>query len=121
MKGRHFAGVAVAAVGLMLAGRIAFSQSQPPTQGAAVGETPAWFLQGSFPDPGGRTIVDPGGHVTVPPLAGVGGRGASGPGAVAERNVPAVGETPGCRRSPLCGNPLGGPRPSLPRGQWKQT
>src|SRR5258706_13262333 len=79
MKGRHFAGVAVAAVGLILAGRIAFSQSQPPTQGAAAGETPAWFLQGSFPDPGGRTIVEPGGHVTVPGRdGGAGARGAAG-------------------------------------------
>ena len=75
--------------------------------GQAVAETPVWFLQGSFPDPGGRTIVDRSGHVTVPP------RG--------ESPVPAAGGTPGCRRSPVCGNRLGRTRQSLQRVQWKQT
>ncbi len=121
MNRRHVATVVALSIGVILSGAPGISESQPQTDGPAVGGTPAWFLQGSFPDPGGRTIVDPGGHVTVPPLAGVGGRGASGPGAVAERNVPAVGETPGCRRSPLCGNRLGRPRQSLQRVQWKQT
>ena len=68
----------------MLAASVAFSQSKPPIEGPAVGETPAWFLQGSFPDPTGRTIVEPGGKVTVPARAGgAGGRGAGGRGAAA--------------------------------------
>jgi DNA-binding beta-propeller fold protein YncE len=92
----------------MLQGALGVSQTQPPAEGPAVDGTPAWFLQGSFPDPTGRTIVDPGGRVTVPP-----------------RNTalapPAVAATPGCRRSPLCGNRLGRPRQSLQHVQWTQT
>src|SRR3989454_3925082 len=121
MRRRSFAEVAAVALGITLAGTLAFSQSQPPTEGPAVGGTPAWFLQGSFPDPTGRTIVDPSGHVTVPPRSGGGGRGTAGNAAVAAPPAPAVGETPGCRRSPLCGNRLGRARQSLQRVQWKQT
>lgn len=98
------------ALGMIPSGTLAVSQSQAPTEGPAVGETPAWFLQGSFPDPGGRTVVDPGGHVTVPPRGGSGGLGA-----------PAAGGTPACRHSPLCGNRLGRGRQTLQRVQWKQT
>src|SRR5204863_692267 len=112
MEGRNVAGGVALALGVILSGTLGISQSQPPTGGPAVGETPAWFLQGSFPDPTGRTIVDPGGHVTVPP------RSAAGSTAVP---APAAGETPGCRRSPVCGNRLGRTRQSLQRVQWKQT
>src|SRR5215510_7751197 len=31
----------------------AFAQTQPPTHGPAENGSPAWFLRGSFPDPGG--------------------------------------------------------------------
>jgi hypothetical protein len=126
MKDRNFA--AVVALGVMLAASVAFSQSKPPTEGPAVGETPAWFLQGSFPDPTGRTIVEPGGKVTVPPRAG--GAGGRGAGAAAARGAgagaPAIGPDgeatpPGCRRSPLCGRRGGTARQSLQRVQWKQT
>lgn len=76
LPGRSFIGGL--AFGVMLAATFAHSQTKPPTEGPAVGETPAWFLQGSFPDPTGRTIVEPGGKVTVPPRAGgAGGRGAN--------------------------------------------
>src|SRR5437773_5029891 len=112
MKGRNLAGVVALSLGMILSGTPGVCESQPPTEGPAVGETPAWFLQGSFPDPTGRTIVDPGGHVTVPP------RSAAGSTAVP---APAAGETPGCRRSPVCGNRLGRTRQSLQRVQWKQT
>jgi NHL repeat-containing protein len=98
------------ALAMLLTGTRGLSQSQPPTAGPAVGDTPAWFLQGSFPDPGGRTVVEPGGHVTVPPRSGSGGLGA-----------PAAGATPACRHSPLCGNRLGRARQTLQRVQWKQT
>jgi len=118
MKGRNFAGVAAAALGVILTGTLGFSQSQAPTEGPAVGATPAWFLQGSFPDPTGRTIVDANGHVTVPPRSDGPGRGAaSGAGG----RGAAAGGIPGCSRSPLCGRRGGFPRQGLQRVQWKQT
>src|SRR6186997_2169825 len=55
-----------AAIGIIVGGTLLFSQTQPPIEGPAAGGSPAWFLQGSFPDPGGRTIVEPGGKVTIP-------------------------------------------------------
>ena len=124
MKGRHFTGVAAVVLGVVLAATLVSSQSRPPTEGPAVGETPAWFLQGSFPDPTGRTIVDAKGNVTVPPRPdGPGGRGAGRGGAdapaAAAPGVEAV--PPPCRRSPLCGRRGGTPRQSLQRVQWKQT
>ena len=122
MTERNVAGIAAAAL-VVLSGTLAFSQSQPPTQGPAVGATPAWFLQGSFPDPGGRTVVEPGGKVTVPGReGGAGGRGAGGRGASARgTGVTAPAGVPGCSHSPLCGRRGGIPRQSLQRIQWKQT
>jgi DNA-binding beta-propeller fold protein YncE len=114
MTERNVAGIAAAAL-VVLSGTLAFSQSQPPTQGPAVGGTPAWFLQGSFPDPTGRTIVEPGGKVTVPGREG--GAGGRGRGA----GVTAPAGVPGCNHSPLCGRRGGIPRQSLQRVQWKQT
>src|SRR5688500_16646213 len=102
MKGRYFA--AVVALGVISASTLTFSQSKPPIEGPAAGETPAWFLQGSFQDPTGRTIVEPGGKVTVPPRGG--GAGGRGAGAAAARGAgagaPAIGPDgdvipPGCR------------------------
>jgi hypothetical protein len=121
MEGRSFAGVVAVALGMILSGTLGLSQSQPPTEGQAVGETPAWFLQGSFPDPTGRSIVDASGRVTVPPRSDGAGRGAAGNTAVAAPPAPGVGETPPCRRSPVCGNRVGRTRQSLQRVQWKQT
>lgn len=121
MEGRTFAGVVALALGMMLSVTLGTSASQQPTEGQADGVRPAWFLQGSFPDPGGRTIVDPRGQVTVPSRGGGGGRGAAGDTALAASPAPAVGETPACRRSPLCGNRLGRARQSLQRVQWRQT
>jgi hypothetical protein len=121
MKRRTFAGVAVLVLGVMLGARSGVSQTQPPKEGPAAGATPAWFLQGSFPDPTGRTIVDANGTVTVPPREGRGGRGAAGNSTAAAPPATAAGETPPCRRSPLCGNRLGRARQSLQRVQWKQT
>jgi DNA-binding beta-propeller fold protein YncE len=123
MKGRSFAGVM--AFGVMLVATVVFSQTKPPIDGPAVGETPAWFLQGSFPDPTGRTIVEPGGKVTVPARAGGAGRGGGARGAgapaAARGTAPVAGAVPGCSRSPLCGRRGGTPRQSLQRVQWKQT
>ena len=93
MKGRNFAGVAAVALGMILGGTLGISQSQPPTEGPAVGGTPAWFLQGSFPDPTGRTIVDPSGRVTVPPRSG-GPRPRRGRQHRGAPPAPAAAETP---------------------------
>src|SRR5881396_1480106 len=70
MNARNFARVAVAALGGILTATGALAQTQPATHGPAEGGSPAWFLQGSFPDPGGNTVVDPGGRVTIPPRTG---------------------------------------------------
>ena len=105
MTERTVAGIAATAL-VVLSGTLAFSQSQSPTQGPAVGSTPAWFLQGSFPDPGGRTIVESGGKVTVPGREGGAGNrgGGAGRGASARgAGVTAPAGVPGCNRSPLCG------------------
>ena len=118
MKGR-FTGVV--ALGVLLAATLAFSQTKPAVEGPAVGETPAWFLQGSFPDPTGRTIVEPGGKVTVPPREGGAGRGSGQSAGAARGAAPSAGAVPGCSRSPLCGRRGGTPRQSLQRVQWKQT
>ena len=109
MKKRDFAGVAAVALGLMLAGAPALSQTRPPTEGPAVDGSPAWYLQGSFPDPGGRTIVDPNGHVTTVPRSEAGGYSTT------------TGGTPGCSGSPVCGRRDGSSRQSLQRVQWEQT
>jgi hypothetical protein len=109
MKRRHVVGAGALILVLFFTTTLALSQSRPPTEGPAVRETPAWFLQGSFPDPGGRTVVDPDGRVTTPPRGGTGGSGA------------AAGGTPACGHSPLCGNRLGRGRQTLQRVQWKQT
>src|SRR5687768_18245935 len=113
MKGRSFA--AVVAFGVISAATLTFSQSKPPIEGPAVGETPAWFLQGSFPDPTGRTIVEPGGKVTVPAReGGPGGRGGgargASPGGAVATGPDGEPTPPPCRRSPLCGRRSGTPR-----------
>src|SRR4029434_3855265 len=98
MNARNFAGVAVATLVSTL---IAVAQTQPATRGPAEGGSPAWFLQGSFPDPGGHTVVDAEGHVAIPPRGGA-ARGAATPAPAAA----ALPRTPGCSRSPVCGNRL---------------
>jgi NHL repeat len=112
MRGRSLAAAVAPAIGVVLAGTLALSQSPPPTMGPAVGGSPAWFLQESFPDPTGRTIVDASGHVTVPPRSAAPAPPAS---------APTVAPTPGCRQSPLCGSRLGRSRQSVQHVEWKQT
>ena len=81
--------------------RTVITQSPRTTQGPAVDGSPEWFLQGSFPDPTGRTIVEANGLVTVPARGG-------GPGQVATAApAGAIVDTPPCRRSPLCGKRAG--------------
>jgi hypothetical protein len=106
----------VVALGAMSSAVPLFSQTQPRAQGPAVDRSPAWFLQGSFPDPTGRTIVDRDGRVTIPPRSS--GTAAT---AGAASTASPIADTPPCRRSPLCGNRLGRTRQSLQRVQWKQA
>src|SRR6185369_3893257 len=102
-------------LGVMLSGVSMRSQALRLTQGPAADGSPAWFLQGSFPDPTGRTIVDATGRVTVPPRgSGLGPSAAAAP-------AGAIVDTPACRRSPLCGKRSGISRQSLQRVQWRQA
>jgi hypothetical protein len=73
----------------------------------------SWTLQGSFPDPGGRTQVEAGGQVTVTP------RPATMP------HPTGFAEVPNCSHSPVCDNRVGGVgitgRQQLQRIEWKQS
>ena len=100
MNARTFS--AIVFVATVLISTAVFAQSQPPTRGPAENGAPAWFLQGSFPDPGGNTVVDADGHVTVPARSAAPAR----PAAATAAPAPALPRTPGCSRSPLCGNRL---------------
>jgi hypothetical protein len=93
------------------------SQTPPPARGPAENGTPAWFLQGSVPDPGGNTSVAADGTVTVLPR---GGRGAR-PLADAADAAPRLAPTPPCTRAPICGNRVTPGRQSLQRVQFEQT
>jgi len=109
MNARNFTRV----VSVVLISTGILAQTQPPTRGPADNGSPAWFLQGSFPDPGGNTVVDADGRVTVP------ARGAA-PARAAATPAQPLPRTPGCSRSPLCGNRLTPGRQSLQRVQWEQ-
>jgi hypothetical protein len=67
MNKRNFAGLAAVALGMIFTAAWAFSQAG---EGAGNSPSPGWFLQSSFPDPTGRTMVDANGQVTVLPRAG---------------------------------------------------
>src|SRR3984885_15939602 len=77
LNGRNFTWIAAMALGTVFTATSAFSQTQgPPTSGPAEGGSPAWFFQGSFPDPTGGTMVAEGGEVTVLPRTPAAGRSA---------------------------------------------
>jgi hypothetical protein len=95
-------------LGLLLAATSASSQTVPPTQGPAENGQPAWFLQGSYPDPTGFTMVDEAGQVTVTP------REARPP------RAPGADSGPSCSHSPICGRRGGKARGAMQRVQWKQ-
>jgi len=120
MNPRNAGGVAVAIVGVVYISMSVSGQSQPPTRGPAEGGSPAWFLQGSFPDPGGNTVVDAEGRVTVPVRAAGTARALPAPATTVAPSQP-LPRTPGCSRSPLCGNRLAPGRQALQRVQWEQT
>jgi hypothetical protein len=98
----------VAALGLFVTA--AMAETQPPTSGPAVNGTPAWFLQGSYPDPTGWTIVKPGGEVSVIP------RDQRQPRSMFPRDG-----LPPCSHSTMCGRKGGKPRSGLQRVEYKQT
>lgn len=108
---RRLVGMAASGIVLTLAASHLSSQSRPPTEGPAADGSPAWFLQGSFPDPGGSTIVDATGRVTIRPRTA----------GAAEAPAPSTVSTPPCTGSPLCGKRRGLARQDLQRVQWKQT
>jgi hypothetical protein len=109
MRQLALAGTAIMALVAGMA-TITFAQTVPPTRGPAAGGQPAWFLQGSFPDPTGFTATAPGGVVTVLP------RPTTPP-------QLAIPNPPNCRRGPECGNRMPGfkPRGQMQRVQWEQT
>jgi hypothetical protein len=128
MRSRHLAGFEALFLGVLLGGASLLSQSSRAsapsatepiraraTSGPAIDGSPAWFLQGSFPDPTGRTVVDAAGRVTIPPRGN--GTGVS----LVAAPAGAIVDTPPCRRSPLCGKRSGISRQSLQRVQWQQT
>ena len=123
MNYRSFAAGSTIALGVMLGGTAGYAQSQSPTQGPAVDGSPAWFLQGSFPDPTGRTIVDSGGRVMIAPPNTAPAEVRLKPDTTTVPLKPdtTVVETPACRRSPLCGKRGSRTRQSLQRVQWQQT
>jgi NHL repeat len=113
MNARNFSEVRVAAT-IAIFTATAFAQTQPPARGPAENGSPAWSLQGSFPDPGGNTIVDASGHVTIPPRT----PGAAPPAPVTANAIP---RTPACSRSPVCENRIAPGRQALQRVEWEQT
>ncbi len=102
--------IATAALLVFACATTSAAQSVPPVRGPAERGQPAWFLQGSFPDPTGYTATAPGGIVTVLP------RPATPP-------VLALPNPPPCRGAPHCGNRQAGApkRSDMQRVQWEQT
>jgi len=98
--------IALLSVALMVPA--AWSQTVPPTEGPAMHGQPAWYLQGSFPDPTGFTLVDPDGHVSVVP------REQRGP------RAPSADSGPSCSHSPICGRRGGKARGAMQRVEWAQ-
>ena len=104
-------GMALGALGAALIVTGALAQTVPPTKGPAANGSPAWFMQGSFPDPGGRTSVDATGKVTVIP------RPEGAPFAAGARPA----SMQGCRHTTVCQNRNGPPRGQMQRVQWAQN
>jgi hypothetical protein len=98
----------VVATSLLFASLPAPSQTVAPTQGPAENGQPAWFLQGSYPDPTGYTLVDEGGKVTTTPKESRPAR------------IPGSDSGPNCSHSPICGRRNGKARSDMQRVEWKQ-
>ena len=107
MKQLSLAGAATAVFFAGTAATIAIAQTVPPTRGPAENGQPAWFLQGSFPDPTGFTSTAPGGKVTVVPRVPL------------KLDLP---NPPNCIKAPECGNRMPGAakRSDMQRVQWEQ-
>lgn len=77
MNRGHIAGMVAIAAAIALSATLARAQSQAvPMSGPAENGSPAWFLQGSFQDPGGGTEVSADGTVSVLPRGNRTGGGA---------------------------------------------
>src|SRR5262245_59938229 len=113
MNARNLAAVAIVVLGAILMSSSLFAQTQVPASGPAEGGSPAWFLQRSFPDPTGNTVVDADGHVTVLPR--------TAPGALLPPASNGSPRTPACAGSPICGNRITPGRQALQRVQWEQA
>jgi hypothetical protein len=114
-------------LGLAMTTGVALAQNH-----AGLGREPlSWTLQGSFPDPGGRTDVQAGGQVTVTPKPATTASpesartaaSASGPASVSGQ--PGSSLVPFCSHSPVCDNHMAGvgtkTRQQLQRVEWKQN
>jgi sugar lactone lactonase YvrE len=104
----HNCATVVVALGTVLAARALHAQTVPPTQGPSENGQPAWFLQGSYPDPTGFTLVDEDGRVSVIPKEARPAR------------IPGADSGPNCSHSPICGRRGGKPRGEMQRVEWKQ-
>jgi hypothetical protein len=102
--------LAGAALAVAFTTNFAAGQTQPPTSGPAQNGSPAWYLQGTFPDPTGWTMVKPGGQVEVIPR---------------EQRTPRAmfpdDGLPPCSHSIVCGRKGGLPRNQMQRVEYKQT
>jgi hypothetical protein len=107
MKQRNPAAIAFVPA-MLVAVTAVCAQSVPPTQGPSENGQPAWFLQGSYPDPTGFTLVDADGHVNViPPEA-------------RPPRIPGSDSVPNCSHSAICTRHGGNARSALQRVEWKQ-
>ena len=80
------------AIILLFAATSAFAQSHAvPSSGPAENGSPAWFLQGSFPDPEGSASVSADGKVTILPKGN-------------RQQLTVIEGVPNCSHSPVCGN-----------------
>jgi hypothetical protein len=128
MKRHMLAGAAALALGAGLLAGAAVSQTPAAGQAAPVNRvpavqfatnggpaqdgTPAWYIRGSHPDPGGRTRTERGGKVTIVEVPPSDRRQGVPPGA----EIP-----PPCRNSPICSNPIGPSRGAMQRVTYEQT
>src|SRR5271169_6362345 len=88
---KSLARITATAIIQLFAATSVFAQSQAvPASGPAENGSPAWFLQGSFPDPEGSASVSADGKVTILP------RG--------NRRDTVIEGVPNCSHSPVCGN-----------------
>jgi sugar lactone lactonase YvrE len=114
---KSLARITATAIIPLFAATLVFAQSHAvAASGPAENGSPAWFLQGSFPDPEGSASVSADGKVTILP------RGH-------RQQLTVIEGVPNCSHSPVCGNrmtngivgPLQGEDDHSQRVEWKKT